>query len=60
MKNIISVLLSACMLLALPLAAQAESYAAAAKGFGGDVTVTVTVEEGKITAVTAEGISETP
>ena len=60
MKNFISVLLCACMLLALPFAASADSYTSAAKGFGGDVTVTVTVEDGKIAAVTAEGISETP
>lgn len=60
MKNFISVLLCACMLLALPVAASADNYTAAAKGFGGDVTVTVTVEDGKIAAVTAEGISETP
>ncbi len=34
-------------------------YTAVAKGFGGDVTVTIKVEGGKLAAVTAEGPEET-
>ena len=37
----------------------AEDYTATAKGFGGDVTVTLTIEDGKLTAVKAEGPDET-
>lgn len=39
---------------------QSQSYTGTAKGFGGDVSVTISVSEGKITAVTAEGKDETP
>ena len=35
------------------------SATASAEGFGGEITVTVTMEKGKITAVVAEGPSET-
>lgn len=35
------------------------TYTASSKGFGGDVTVTVEVKDGKIAAVTVEGPSET-
>ena len=53
-----------CLVLALMMAlslnfALAEDYTATAKGFGGDVTVTLTVENGTITAVKAEGANET-
>ena len=40
-------------------AAGAQPATGTAKGFGGDVTVTITVENGKITAASAEGASET-
>ena len=56
---------SLCVIMALVLAlclspvAMAEDYTATAKGFGGDVTVTVTLTDGAITAVTAEGAGET-
>jgi uncharacterized protein with FMN-binding domain len=36
------------------------TYSAAAKGFGGDVTVTITVEGNKITKASVEGSKETP
>lgn len=36
------------------------SYTGTAQGYGGTVTVTVTVDESSITAVTAEGADETP
>ena len=35
------------------------TYSASAKGFGGDVTVTITVDEEKITDCKAEGPGET-
>ena len=56
---------SLCVIMALVLAlclspvAMAEDYTATAKGFGGDVTVTLTIEDGKLTAVKAEGPDET-
>ena len=37
----------------------AEVFTASSKGFGGDVTITATVENGKILSATAEGKSET-
>ena len=53
MRNYISALVCAALLLALPVAGVAESRTASAKGFGGDVTVTVTIEDGRITDVAA-------
>ena len=41
-------------------AASAESLTGTAKGFGGDVTATLTVEDGAITACTLTGDDETP
>ena len=38
----------------------AGTYSASAKGFGGDVTVTLTVDSDKITDVVVEGNDETP
>jgi len=38
----------------------AQTYTGTAQGFGGEVSVTITVEDGKITDVAAEGASETP
>jgi hypothetical protein len=38
----------------------AETFTGEADGFGGKITVTVTVENGKITAVEAKGDDETP
>jgi len=43
---------------AVPAAVSGE-YTGTAKGFGGDVTVTITLTEGAITAVNAEGAGET-
>lgn len=40
-------------------AADGESYTAAEKGFGGDVTVTISVEDGKVTSASVEGPDET-
>lgn len=58
MKKVIALLL--VLLLALPAMALAETYTAEAPGFGGAVTVTLTVEDGKITDATVTGDSETP
>lgn len=57
-----------CCLLALALlltsacvpAFAEETYTASAKGFGGDVTVTLTLDGNRLTGVTAEGANETP
>ncbi len=57
MKKLLALALSACLLFAF--GAQAETLTGTAKGFGGDVTVTVTVEDGKITKVEAAGPDET-
>ena len=48
------------LLLALPMAALGETLTAQAPGFGGAVSVTLTVEGGKITAAEISGNSETP
>lgn len=41
-------------------AAKAETLTGSADGFGGQVTATLTVEDGKITGCTLEGADETP
>ncbi len=43
----------------VPTVAAGQTYTASAKGYGGDVNVTISVADGKITAVTAEGSLET-
>ena len=66
MKNRIVAIVMALMMLtasialgeAVPAAVSGE-FTGTAKGFGGDVNVTVTLTEGEITAVTAEGANET-
>lgn len=62
MKKLFSVLLCLCLALSC-LGAAAEgptgTFEATAKGFGGDITVAVTLDNGVITAVTAVGDSET-
>jgi len=60
MKKLLSIVLAAMLVLGLAGTVQAEELTGIAKGFGGEVTVTVTVEDGKITAVAAEGANETP
>ena len=52
------IVLALCLTMLVP-AALAETFAATAKGFGGDVTVALTLENGALIAVTAEGASET-
>ena len=66
MKKILSLLLCAAMLLGVTACGAKDAgkftpgtYTATAKGFGGDVTVTLTVDSSKITAVDITGDSET-
>lgn len=49
----------AVMLLCTGALAETSTYSASARGFGGDVTVTLTMDGDKIVAVKAEGASET-
>ena len=59
MKRVLSILL--CLMLCIPAAAAfAEESSAVAQGFGGEVRVTVSVQNGKIISVTATGENETP
>ena len=59
-RKILAVLLAVAMLLSLGAATAfaEETYSSTAKGFGGDVTVTLGVEDGVITSLTAEGPNE--
>jgi len=61
MKKLFSLILSLCLLMSCCAAAYAADgeFSATAKGFGGDVTVTLTIANDQITAVTAEGPMET-
>ena len=57
-NRIIGLGLSAVMVLSLAACGektQAETLTGTAKGYGGDVTVTLTREDGKITACSIEG-----
>lgn len=58
MKKLLALVMTLVMLTACT-AAQADAYSAASKGFGGDVTVELTIEAGKLTGVKIEGPSET-
>ena len=58
MKKLLSLVL--ICLLAIPSFAGAEVFEAAAGGFGGEVKVTLNVEDGKIMEATVTGDSETP
>lgn len=70
MKKLLSVILAICMILALPACnnaapagngeTKASSYSATEKGFGGDVTVTISTEGDKITNVEVDAQNETP
>ncbi|MBQ7844764.1 MAG: flavocytochrome c [Clostridia bacterium] len=59
MKRISALLLALVMMLTV-VPAMADEVSGTAKGFGGDVTVTLTVEDGVITAAKATGDAETP
>ena len=66
MKKVISMLLVLAMLLGMTAITTAEAaytpgtYTASAAGFGGEITVSVTVDETAITDVKVEGAGETP
>ena len=60
MKKILSIALIAVMLLSIAAFAQADTLTGKAKGFGGELTVTVTTDADKITAVTVDSHNETP
>ncbi len=59
MKRIAAMLIALVMMLTM-VPAMAEEVTGTAKGFGGDVTVTLTIDNGVITAAKAEGADETP
>ena len=63
MKKLISILLCVCMVLTMGLAVAADGvsgdFTGTAKGLGGDVTVTLTLKDGKIVGCTATGDKET-
>ena len=54
MKKLASVMLAVLMLCVMLAGASAETFAAAANGIG-EVTVALTVEDGKITAAVVTG-----
>ena len=58
MKKVLSLVLCA-MLMLCAIPALAETVSVTEAGFGGDVTVTLTVEDGKVTNVEIVGLSET-
>ena len=66
MKKILSLVLCSCLLLSLCVFANAEGgfapgeYEASAPGFGGTVTVKLTLDEEKVVAAEIEGAGETP
>ena len=59
MKKLGSILLCALLVLLMAAGACAETYTGAANGIG-EVVVTLTVEDGKITAAEVKGDGETP
>ena len=58
MKKLLSLVL--ICLMAIPAFACAETFAASAAGFGGEVVVALTIEDGKIVGAQITGDSETP
>lgn len=63
MKKILALILAVCMVLSMGAVVLAEGvsgeFTGTAQGLGGDVTVTLTLTDGKITACTATGDKET-
>ena len=59
MKKWIACLMAVMMLVGLVSIASAQSYTASGEGFGGEVVVTLTVEDGVLTDVEITGDSET-
>ena len=58
-KRIVSLILTVALLMSAACSALADPYSATSRGFGGDVTVTLTVEGDQLTDVKAEGADET-
>lgn len=59
MKKWISLLLTVCMAMSLSATAGAQAYTAAERGFGGDVSVTLSIDDNVLTDVQIEGTYET-
>ena len=59
MKKWMALLLVFVLVMSMQAVSLAEAYTATAQGFGGDVTVTLTIDNGVLTAVEAEGKGET-
>ena len=59
MKKLVALLLSFCLLFGMMAFASAETKEASAQGFGSEVKVTVTIEDGKITAIDVDDSGET-
>ena len=61
MKKIFSLVCLCPMLLGVAACgSSSKEFSATGKGYGGDITVTITVEENKITNVEIKGDKETP
>ena len=59
MKKTVALLLSFCLLFSMLAVASAETKTGSAQGFGSEVKVTVTVEDGKITGLEVDDSGET-
>ena len=59
MKKLVALLLSLCLALGMLAVASAETKTGEAPGFGSEVKVTVSVEDGKITAIDVDDSGET-
>ena len=59
MKKLVALLLSLCLALGMLAVASAETKTGKAPGFGSEVKVTVSVEDGKITAIDVDDSGET-
>ena len=58
-KRVLAFLVGAAMMMPMVSAESANEYEATAQGFGGPVTVKITVDGGKVTAATITGDKET-
>ena len=54
MKKLVSLILILCLVLGCMAFASAETQTASARGFASDVTVEVTLEDGKVTGLTVD------
>ena len=59
MKKLVALFLSLCLVLGMAAFASAEEKTGSAQGFGSEVKVTVTVEDGKITGLDVDDSGET-